>query len=301
MQQLSYYTGHGSVFDGSRDGKKATRIRSILLNGTGDVTQFGDPPQKNTSKIPEPYTLVFGGKTGPRPKRYLLRLINTSIGSTFIFSIDNHLLSIVSADFVPIYPYLNTSVLIGIGQRYNVIVEADPRANSTTQPVNSDQNYWIRTWVADNCGPGVGGTKSKFYMQTGILRYNSSSTSKPQSNPWNDISKACSDETYTSLRPVLPWVVGDPINNVTIGAHLQHVAVVAGSSESFPTFPQARLAFRNVTGGGLAFTPLQVNFSNPMFLNFDNSQPWNPLWEVFPEGRSGQIDWVSRCPCRFLS
>ena len=266
------------------------------------MTQFGLPVQKNTSAIPEPYTIVFNETTSPRPKRYLLRLINTSIGSTFIFSIDNHLLSIVSADFVPIYPYLNTSVLIGIGQRYNVIVEANPRANGTTQKLDDGKNYWIRTWVADSCGPGVGGAKSDNYMKTGILRYDSGSTAKPQSSAWNDISKACSDETYTSLRPVLPWIVGDPINNVTVGAHVQHVAVVADFSNPFPTsFPQASLAFRNVTGGGLAFTPLQVNFSKPIFLNLDNSPPWNSFWQVFPEGRSGHTDWVSRYPCQFLS
>jgi FtsP/CotA-like multicopper oxidase with cupredoxin domain len=265
-----------------------------LLNGTGDVTQFGNPRWNKTSPIPTPYTLVFDKETGPRAKRYLLRLINTSIGSTFIFSIDNHLLSIVSADFVPIYPYMNTSVLIGIGQRYNVIVEADPSAGGTAQPVDGDQNYWIRTWVADKCGPGVGGksSKSDSYMQTGILRYDSNSTAKPQSKEWKDVSKACSDETYTSLRPVLPWIVGDPINNVSTGPGVQHLSVVAPNSPPIPTFPKAFIAFKNSTGDNLAFTPLQVNFSDPMLLNLGNSQPWEPLWQVYPEGRTGQEDWV---------
>ncbi|KAK0651136.1 multicopper oxidase-domain-containing protein [Cercophora newfieldiana] len=283
---------HGSVFDNSDAGKKARKIGTILLNGTGDVTQFGNPPWKNTSEIPEPYTLLFDdekpGQT-PRPKRYLLRLINTSIGSTFIFSIDNHLLSIVSADFVPIYPYMNTSVLIGIGQRYNVIVEADPKA-SAAQPLDSNGNYWIRTWTADNCGPGVR-NKSKTYMQTGILRYNNASTAKPQTSAWKDISLACSDEAYTSLRPVLPWTVGDPITNK---GNPQQMSVVFGPSggQSLPDFPQAFIAFRNVTGDVLQFTPLQINFSDPIFLNLDNTQPWNPLWQVYPEGRTNQTDWV---------
>ncbi|KAK0752999.1 multicopper oxidase-domain-containing protein [Schizothecium vesticola] len=274
---------HGSIFGRSKE----RNIRSILLNGTGDVTQFGNPPSKNTTEIPTPYTLVFEQKVDSRPKRYLLRLINTSIGSTFVFSIDNHLLSIVSADFVPIYPYLNTSVLIGIGQRYNVIVEADPRAKGKKDP--DDGNYWIRTWVADNCGPGVGRT-SQTYERTGILRYNSNSTAQPKSKAWDDVSKACSDETYTSLRPVLPWIVGDPINNVSTGLQPQHMSVVSSSGG----FPTAFLAFRNNTGGSLAFTPLQINFSDPIFMNLDNTQPWNPLWQVYPEGRTGQEeDWVS--------
>jgi len=258
------------------------------------VTQFDD--QKNTTEIPTPYTLVFDEKTGPRPKRYLLRLINTSIGSTFVFSIDNHLLTIVSADFVPIYPYVNTSVLIGIGQRYNVIIEADPdpRANGATQQVD-DKNFWIRTWVAKKCGPGVNGGGAN-YEKTGILRYNSSSTAKPLSSAWNDVAKACSDESYTSLRPVLPWIVRDPVNNVSTDTGLQHMAVVKNDNAP-PGFPLANFAFRNVSGGVLAFTPLQVNFSDPVFLQLDSIQPGG-RWEIYPEGRSGKEDWVSMwCPC----
>ena len=91
---------------------------------------------KNTSIIPPIYQLHFE-KTNVsipgRAKRYLLRLINTSFDSTFIFSIDNHWLQIIGADFVPIEPYYNTSVLIGIGQRYHVIVEADPVAGVKTR------------------------------------------------------------------------------------------------------------------------------------------------------------------------
>jgi FtsP/CotA-like multicopper oxidase with cupredoxin domain len=303
-QWLTYSTGHGSVFDKSDAGKAEYEIQSILLNGTGDVTQFNN--QTNTSAIPTPYTLVFDQQTSPRPKRYLLRLINTSIGSTFVFSIDNHLLTIVSADFVPIYPYINTSVLIGIGQRYNVIVEANPRANGTTQPTQNDGNYWIRTWLADKCGPGVNNT-SETYMQTGILRYNGSSVAKPHSSPWDGISRNCSDETYTSLRPVVPWIVGDPINSVKSGAGVQHMSIVNGNSTSFPNFgnntsfpnfPLARLAFRNVTGDTqkfhFNFTPLQVNFSEPILMHLKDGPPWNPFWQVYPEGRTGQEnDWVS--------
>lgn len=61
-----------------------------------------------------------------RAKRYILGLINTSFDSTFVFSIDNHNLTIVGTDFVPIHNYTNTSVLVEIGQRYHVIVEAKP-------------------------------------------------------------------------------------------------------------------------------------------------------------------------------
>ncbi|KAK4227794.1 putative laccase [Podospora fimiseda] len=304
---------HGSMFDKSEEGGDLQAIQGILLNGIGDITQFGKKRHRNTSPIPEPYTLHFDteGKRpvkGDRPKRYLLRLINTSIGTTFVFSIDNHLLSIVSADFVPIYPYLNSSILIGIGQRYNVIVEANPRANNTRQPLDQEDNYWIRTWVVPNCGTGIGSERSRSptYMQTGILRYNASSTAKPTSQPWDHIDLTCSDETYTSLRPVLPWIVEDPINTVSTATGIQHVAVVAKElgDPNFPTFPKAGLAFVNHSGLApqndtsetpfkLPFTPLQIDFSDPILLSLDKqTNDWNPLWEIFPQGRTGEEDWV---------
>ena len=47
-------------------------------------------------------------------KRYILRLINTSVDSTFVFAIDNHEITVISSDFVPIVPYTTGSVLISI-------------------------------------------------------------------------------------------------------------------------------------------------------------------------------------------
>lgn len=154
-----------------------------------------------------------------RAKRYLLRLINTSFDTTFVFSIDNHWLQVVGADFVPIEPYWNTSVLVGIGQRYHVIVEAEPDDTfnngtyNNTLPEPHDGNFWIRTWVADRCGRPPKGIDG--YEKTGILRYNNDSTAMPHSKAWPDhlVSKRCSDETYSSLIPKVPWYVGLASNN----------------------------------------------------------------------------------------
>lgn len=45
----------------------------------------------------------------------MLILINTAVDTTFVFSIDEHVLEIIEADFVPIRPYNRTSILVGIG------------------------------------------------------------------------------------------------------------------------------------------------------------------------------------------
>lgn len=49
-------------------------------------------------------------------KRYLLRLINTSVDTTFVFAIDNHWLKVITSDFVPIHPYVVDHIVVGIGR-----------------------------------------------------------------------------------------------------------------------------------------------------------------------------------------
>jgi FtsP/CotA-like multicopper oxidase with cupredoxin domain len=46
-----------------------------------------------------------------------MRIINTAVDTTFIFTIDNHTLEVIEADFVPIEPYNTSNILIGIGMR----------------------------------------------------------------------------------------------------------------------------------------------------------------------------------------
>lgn len=219
----------------------------------------------------------FNAPTQGRPKRYLLQLINTSIGSTFVFSIDNHLLQIVSADFVPIHPYMNTSVLVGIGQRYQVIVTAEPRSNEN--PIAADGNYWIRTWRA-KCFHFTNGSDG--YEKTGILQYGSSQA-LPATKKWENISKDCSDETYSSLKPILPWTVGEAANDPS-GEVGQNFTVQEAIEKNI--FPLAKFSM-----GGDNFAPLQIDYGDPIFLNLNYTGEWPPLWVVFPENYTSK-DWV---------
>jgi hypothetical protein len=253
-----------------------------LLNGIGNVTQFNNGVPAPL-EVPAQYTILFDPPQLGVAKRYLLRIINTSFESTFVFSIDNHILEIVEADFVPIKPYSGTSVLVGIGQRSHVIVTAKPQSNET--------NFWIRTWKA-NCFRFNQTQASPHYEQTGILRYNSSSQALPSSTAWSDVSLACSDEPYSSLVPVLPWTVGKPANGPS-GTVGENFTVEGGNATTF--YP---LAFFSM--GSDQHNPLRVDYGNPTFLNLNNSGPWNPLWVVFPEDHTSK-DWVSpQFQCRQL-
>lgn len=267
--------------------------KTILLNGKGNVTHFN---YTSDAPVPGEYELVF--KKTPtdkprRPKRYLLRLINTSFDSTFVFSIDNHWLQIISSDFVPIEPYWNTSILIGIGQRYNVVVEARPQENDQNH-LPTDDNFWIRTWIAFDCGIIPNGTKYESYEKTGILRYDESSTARPSSLPWKQISKACSDETYESLRPKVPWRIGQPANDITVAGEKYDVEFKG--RPNIPHYPMAHFALRGPNDPPGTFNPLQINYSDPTIFHLDRPVSENPKeWVIIPENyRADQ--WVPYIP-----
>ena len=247
------------------------------MNGIGNVTRYKNSVP-NELPLKQPYTISFEPSAKGRAKRYLLRLINTSFESTFVFSIDNHLLQIVGSDFVPISPYQNTSVLVGIGQRYHVIVTADP--NSTESSLPKDGNYWIRTWRAD-CFRFAKGDPG--YETTGILRYGSSQA-LPSTTAWKNISLLCSDETYTSLKPIIPWTVGKAANDPS-GQVGENFTVTALKTPTI--FPLATFSL-----GGDDFNPLRIDYGDPTFLHLNYTGKWDPLWVVFPENYTS-TDWVS--------
>ena len=227
--------------------------------------------------------------TGKSNKKYLIRVINTSFDTTFVFSIDHHNLSIVSADFVPILPYPKSSVLVGIGQRYDIIVEANPLSYSDGTQLPIDGNYWIRTYIApcrgeperNSCKSPNGTTCD--YERTGILRYNSTSTALPSTQPWDGIRLACEDEDPAKLIPVLPWTVGDPVN----GPNGEDFGLAFNT-----TIPRKYpLAIWTLSDHDVGFSPIRVNYGNPTFLNLDYSGDWDPLWRIIPENYTS-MDWV---------
>ncbi|KAH0565296.1 hypothetical protein GP486_001316 [Trichoglossum hirsutum] len=268
--------GHNSAFAAIQT--EQLEYPSILLNGVGNVTRFNNNV-KAPLNISDPYTIHFD----PPPrhgaaKRYLLRIINTSYDSTFIFSIDNHMLEVVEADFVPIHPYSTESVLIGIGQRYHVIVTAQPQYNG--HPTPTDGNFWIRTWKA-NCFFFNQSQASLHYEQTGILRYGSSQAF-PNSTNWNISSYDCSDEPYSKLIPVLPWTVGPPANGPSKAG--EDFSIKFAKAPTY--YPVARFSL-----GANRHDSLRVDYENPTFLNLNNTGPWNPLWVVVSENYTSK-DWV---------
>ncbi|KAL2055956.1 hypothetical protein ABVK25_003598 [Lepraria finkii] len=248
-----FYVELGNVTSGVL-GREPT-MQSIVLNGTGNY--ICDPSTDRNCLPPKERKPIFS-KVFEKGKRYLLRLVNSSTESAFVFTIDNHVLEVISTDLVPIHPFKTESIPFGIGQRYAVIVEAKPSA-----PVQKDGNYWIRTIVSDNCG-----NISQNNPEMGVIRYNARSTALPTSTNHTALSTVCADEPPENLVPVVPWPV-------------DHQAVNDVLNDTF----EAEVS-RNETHGAfrwdLTDTPLWLNFSNPTILNLGNTT-WNPEYAIIGE------------------
>ncbi|KAF2807959.1 laccase Lcc4 [Mytilinidion resinicola] len=125
---------------------------------------------------------------------YLLRVVNGAIDTHFKFSIDNHTMTVIAADFVPIVPYATDVLDITMGQRYDVIVTAD----------QDTANYWMRAIPQSECSNNDDSDNIR-----AIIRYDSSSTDDPTSTAY-DYTDDCIDEDVSDLVPFLSQTVVSP-------------------------------------------------------------------------------------------
>ncbi|KAJ8109550.1 hypothetical protein OPT61_g7382 [Boeremia exigua] len=152
---------------------------NILVNGTHPNANGGG---------------AYAKMTVTKGKKYRIRIINTSVDSTFSVSLDGHPFTVMTADFVPIKPYVADQVTLAIGQRYDVMIEANQTAS----------NYWFRVGYGTACG-------TNNILATGlqlgaILSY----TGAPAGNPTTTgvaLRTACVDEDRFKLVPFVPNTV----------------------------------------------------------------------------------------------
>jgi FtsP/CotA-like multicopper oxidase with cupredoxin domain len=192
---LTEWFHHGAFAEFERSGKfggAPLKPNSVaengLINGTNTYECSGstDPACTGTGKR----NLVHF-EPG---KKYLIRLIDGQIDSSFSFSIDDHKLTVIGMDFVPIQPYTTNSVAITSGQRYDIIVEANQEPG----------NYWMRA-IFQTCTGQDNDNKDNI---RGIVRYEGAGDADPTTENLPSVVKRCGDEPYKSLIPRVPMDVG---------------------------------------------------------------------------------------------
>ncbi|KAM6492606.1 laccase, multicopper oxidase [Amanita muscaria] len=124
-------------------------------------------------------------------KRYRMRLISIACFPNYIFSIDNHNMTVIEADGVSTKPVTVNAIQIFAAQRYSFVL-------TTNQPVN---NYWIRA------NPNLGTTGFANGLNSAILRY----AGAPRADPTTNQSTTTNLLAETSLSPLFnPGAPGAP-------------------------------------------------------------------------------------------
>jgi FtsP/CotA-like multicopper oxidase with cupredoxin domain len=190
---------------------------SGLINGTnvyGNGTGTGETGKRFNMKVEQ-------------GRSYRLRIVNSAVDTHWKFMVDNHTLTVIAMDFVPIKPFQADYINVGmgefffffissallaltlltpcknipqlttltIGQRYDVILTANQRQTS--------ESFWIRAIPQEACSENANPENIK-----GILYYGSRPNKTPTTKAFPFID-SCVDEPSTSLIPQVPKSVSD--------------------------------------------------------------------------------------------
>ncbi|KAK7967310.1 uncharacterized protein PG986_001587 [Apiospora aurea] len=214
-----------SMWQASQTGSQPT-LDNALINGTNTFGQDG--ASGTTGKR---FTTKF--EAG---KSYRMRLINAAIDTHFKFSIDNHKLLVIANDLVPIKPYNTTGLTIAMGQRYDIIVQADQSSVA--------QNFWLRATPQTPCSKNSNADNIR-----GIVRYGSS-TAVPTTTGYT-FTESCLDEPASNLVPHLSKKVGSSLYN-----NLHNVSISKNDQKLWRWY--------------LNSTTLKLDWANPTILQVHN-------------------------------
>ncbi len=114
-------------------------------------------------------------------KRHRLRLINPSVDNTFTVSIVGHQMTVIETDFVPVQAYSANSLYMGVGQRYDVTIDANEKPG----------NYWINVTFSDTKACG----QSHNTNPAAILHYVGAPDALPSDPGTKPADTFCADET----------------------------------------------------------------------------------------------------------
>ncbi|KAH7040944.1 laccase [Microdochium trichocladiopsis] len=112
-------------------------------------------------------------------KKHLLRLINPSVEHNFQLSINGHSMKVIATDFTPVKPKKVQNLFLGIGQRADVIIEADQKVD----------NYWMNVTLpaANRCG------RSRNPFPAAIVRYKGAPKKTPTVRGASPPNLGCQD------------------------------------------------------------------------------------------------------------
>lgn len=173
-----FYTDSFTLYDQAKVAQGPPTADNILIGG------------KMTSKEGGSYSTY---KLTPG-KKHLVRFINVGTNNYLHVGLDGHQFQVVAADFNPIKPYTTDSIVLAVGQRYDVIINANAKVD----------NYWLRVGTG-NAGSdpsqACDGPNANEGNIKAIFRYNGAKTANPTSTG-KALPTGCQDDAG----PIVPYV-----------------------------------------------------------------------------------------------
>ncbi|TDL19075.1 laccase [Rickenella mellea] len=185
---------------------------STLINGLG---RYSGGPSSDLAVI----SVTQG-------KRYRFRLVSTSCDPNFVFSIDNHTMTIIEADGVSTNPVEVDSIQIYAGQRYSFVLTAN----------QSVDNFWIRA------NPNLGTTGFDGGINSAILRYSGADAVDPTTNQTTSVEPLNETDLSPLENPAAPGTAeiggADKLVNLALAFDTTNfVFTINGVSFTPPTAP----------------------------------------------------------------
>lgn len=213
----------------------------------------------NTTQECEPNACIstFKFEAG---KKHLLRLINAGSQGQQKFSIDGHDLTVVAHDFVPLEPYTVNMISLGVGQRYDVVVHANKK---------KDSSHFMRSSIQTNCTPST-----QPHALAAIYYPKADRKVLPILNPQPDTLPNCSNANYplALTKPIFkktPDLTPGIVHNIEIS--------FGPNATGYLLWMMNKSSFR-------------ANFNNPILLLANKGNLTYPTnWNVYNSGEAKSI------------
>lgn len=188
-----YHTDYFTIVEGvvgnGTNQNPAPKSDNNLINGKmnfdcSTVAAGDNTPCNNNAGISK-----FTFQTG---KTHRLRLINAGAEGLQRFSIDQHTLTVIANDFVPVEPYTTDLVTLGIGQRTDVLVTANVGSSTSA--------FWMRSNISTICS-----LTNQPYAMAAIYYDKANTNLAPTSTPWNIPDPGtCANDPLSETVPYFP-------------------------------------------------------------------------------------------------
>lgn len=173
-----------------------------LIQGKGTLNCSTLPVDQQANCTNDAPLAQFRFQSG---KTHRLRLINSGSEAVQRFSIDEHTMTIIANDFVPVEPYDTKVVTLGVGQRTDVLVKADAGGPGSS--------FWMRSNIT-SCSQTY-----QPYARAIVYYEDANTDADPNSVAWNVPDPGtCANDALNLTHPMYPMALPEPsyTHNMTV-------------------------------------------------------------------------------------